>query len=254
MTPSLVLASVLVLLTTIFDPEAARRRPARPGRIVGPPPVVSVDDDFRNGALGWQAGFADYSPANDQNGSMGLEAGIRPLPPELGVIGTGFYFRGNNHSDDLFMFMKKRLTAADGIRPSQRYEASFHIVLASNAGSECGGIGGAPGQSVYLKTGASAVEPAVFLDTDDHFRMNVDKGNQAEGGPAGSVAGHIGTSSTDCRGDSPFMSIERTHRHPFVVTASDSGDLWLLIGTDSGFEGITRLYYQSIEVTLTPVN
>jgi hypothetical protein len=94
----------------------------------------------------------------------------------------------------------------------------------------------------------------VFLDTDDHFRMNVDIGNQAVGGPAGSVAGDIGTSSADCRFESPFMSIERMHQHPFVVTASESGDLWLLVGTDSGFEGITRLYYQSISVTLTPVD
>ena len=29
------------------------------------------------------------------------------------------------------------------------------------------------------------------------------------------------------------------------------GALWLLVGTDSGFEGLTALYYQRIEVTLT---
>jgi len=29
--------------------------------------------------------------------------------------------------------------------------------------------------------------------------------------------------------------------------------LWLLVGTDSGFEATTALYYQRIEVTLTPV-
>jgi len=30
--------------------------------------------------------------------------------------------------------------------------------------------------------------------------------------------------------------------------------LWLLVGTDSGFEALTGLYYQRIDVTLTPVS
>jgi hypothetical protein len=183
---------------------------------------------------------------------MELEARIRPLPPELNVPGNGFFFRGRNHSDDLFMFMKKKLTAADGIRPLQSYRASFHVVLASNAGAECGGIGGAPGDSVYLKTGATGREPRVVLAEDQHYRMTVDIGNQSHGGRDASVAGNISTPSTDCRGDSPFMTIERVHVHPFSVTANQFGELWLLIGTDSGFEGITSLYYQSVSVTLTP--
>jgi hypothetical protein len=48
------------------------------------------------------------------------------------------------------------------------------------------------------------------------------------------------------------MTIERAHVHPNAVTANQFGELWLLIGTDSGFEGITSLYYQSISVTLRP--
>ena len=36
----------------------------------------------------------------------------------------------------------------------------------------------------------------------------------------------------------------------FNVTTSDDGTLWLVVGTDSGFEGITTLYYDRISVTL----
>ncbi len=39
----------------------------------------------------------------------------------------------------------------------------------------------------------------------------------------------------------------------FEVTTGDDGGLWLIVGTDSGFEGETRLYYTTIEVTLTPL-
>lgn len=72
----------------------------------GTPAPITVTYDFRNGAQGWQAGFADYPPATD-DGFYGLKAEIRSLPPELGINGTGFYIQGNNHSDDLFMFLKR---------------------------------------------------------------------------------------------------------------------------------------------------
>ena len=51
----------------------------------------------------------------------------------------------------------------------------------------------------------------------------------------------------------PYVSLERSHEHSHVVTASDDGELWLLVGTDSGFEGLTGMYYQEIHVTLQPV-
>ena len=40
---------------------------------------------------------------------------------------------------------------------------------------------------------------------------------------------------------------------PVVVEADDAGGAWLIVGTDSGFEGLTRLYYDWISFTLTPV-
>src|SRR5690606_36376191 len=60
-------------------------------------PVV-VDDDFSNGALGWSGFFVDHPPGVEEAWQM--EAGMRPLPEELGIAGTGFMITGNNHSDD----------------------------------------------------------------------------------------------------------------------------------------------------------
>jgi hypothetical protein len=34
-------------------------------------------------------------------------------------------------------------------------------------------------------------------------------------------------------------------------STDENGDLWLLVGTDSAFAGVTELYYQSIRVELT---
>lgn len=165
--------------------------------------------------LFWSAGFADYSPLNRD---MDLQSGIRPLPPEVGT-GMGFFISGNNRSDDLFMFLTRLVTALKGIVPNRRYEVAFRNLLAADA----------------------------------HYRLNLDKGNQATGGPAGTVAGNISTGSSNCSDGAPFQTIERVHKHTFDVTSDAGGNLWLLIGTDSGFEGRTSLYYQSITATLTPV-
>ena len=73
-----------------------------------------------------------------------LRAEMRDLPPELGVSGTGFYFQGSNLSDDLFMFMKRRLGPSDGVVAGQAYWLDYTVVLASGA-SACAGIGGSPG-------------------------------------------------------------------------------------------------------------
>lgn len=239
---------LLVLSTVSSGLEAQSRRRAVARK---PLATVIVADDFRNGALGWTAAFADYAPVTAP--VMELDSGMRPLPPELGVAGTGFWITGHNRSDDLFMFLSKKLSAADGILPSQRYRVRFSITAASSAGSGCVGIGGSPGDSVYLKAGATPSAPRVELSSDLYL-VNFDKGQQSQSGTEMSVAGTIGNGSSNCSESAPFISLGWQHTHPEVVTSNEFGELWLVVGTDSAFEGKTTLYYQAIEATLTPAN
>jgi hypothetical protein len=225
----------------------------------GTPAPITVSYDFRNGAQGWQAGFADYPPATD-DGFYDLKAEIRSLPPELGINGTGFYIQGNNHSDDLFMFLKRRLSSADGVVVGMSYEITFKIVFASRAPTGCGGVGGSPGESVYLKAGASPAEPLALLTpppTDprffSHLRMNVDKSDQSQSGIAASVVSDIANGRPCEQSSNQYVSLERVHQHTSLVNANSNGELWLLVGTDSGFEALTAIYYQRIDVTLTPI-
>ena len=215
-------------------------------------PQVRRTFDFRGGRQGWEAGFADYAPEMVE--TLELEAGPRVLPPELGLEGPGFVLSGANRSDDLFMFLKRRLTNVDGVLPDRAYSVEYAITFASAAPTGCSGIGGSPGESVYLKAGAASVEPLVLLDdADNHLRMNIDKGNQALGGRDASLVSDVANGRPCESGDEPFVSLRRHHVHIPEVTASAEGELWVLLGTDSGFEGTTTLYYQRIEVTLTPL-
>ena len=80
--------------------------------------------------------------------------------------------------------------------------------------------------------------------------------NGATIGTAASVVGNIanGLSADEIdMGNPPYVSLKRQHEHEYTVTASPDGELWLLVGTDSGFEGLTGIYYQRIAVTLKSV-
>lgn len=216
--------------------------------------TIELDYNFHHGVLGWTAGFADYPP--NVGTDYELFAGIRYMPRKLTYVPKrGFYIQGHNRSDDLFMFFKRRLAAEDGVVANQTYRIEFIVKFASNAASGCSGIGGAPGESVALKVGASSIEPLAVLQSNGYLRMNIDKGNQSQGGAAASVAGNI-SNGIPCGQASPFFPfalVERTHQHTSAITSNANGELWLLVGTDSGFEGLTRLYFQSVRVRLVTV-
>ncbi|WP_406695215.1 dockerin type I domain-containing protein [Singulisphaera sp. Ch08] len=218
---------------------------------VGAVETVTASFDFTQGDQGWESGFADL-PANP-NASYELQAGLRPLPPSLGVNGTGYLLQSHNRSDDVFMYLKRKLDVTDGIVPNQVYSVKFQITLASNAPSGSFGVGGAPGEAVVLKAGAGPVEPRGVAN-NGFVRLNVDIGDQSTGGPGASAVGHIANGETENGTDPvPYVSLTKQHTHTFAAKADNDGNLWLLVGTDSGFEGLTALYYQEIKVQVSPL-
>jgi hypothetical protein len=213
---------------------------------------VQVKSNFDAGRpLGWLAGWADYPPG--QESLFELASGIRDLPAELGG-GKGYYISGNNHSDDLFMFLKRKLGTEQGLKKNTTYLARFELTFASNAPSGCSGIGGSPGDSVYVKADATTIEPKAVAGPEG-YKMNIDKGNQALSGRDASNVGTI-ANGQDCEAagaDPTYKPVRKTHVHMARVRTDSQGNLWVLVGTDSGFEGTTSIYVQSIDVRLLPV-
>src|SRR5690606_2523779 len=87
---------------------------------------------------------------------------------------------------------------------------------------------------------------------ENHLRPSVNVGFQSQGGPAATVVGVI-ANGRDATDPAQFVALTRGHRHGFPVRADAGGRLWLLVMTDSAFEGPTTLHYLRIRATLTPV-
>lgn len=210
---------------------------------------IDLEFTFPDDLQGWVAGFADYPVG--QETFYQLTSGYLPLPLGLGVPADAPFISGDNHSDDLFMFWKRRLGPQDGLRPEAAYDVRFTITIATEAASGCTGIGGAPGEGVFVKAGAADVEP-VAVDSAGTYRMNIDIGSQATGGTDAMVLGDVANSSTDCSAWVWEFKTLDSSGIPFTVTADPLGTVWLIVGSDSGYEGATRLYYSRIQVVLTP--
>ena len=202
-----------------------------------------VNFDLRHSCSGWQAGFADYRA--DQESLYELTS---TCSDESTNLNPGLFISGDNHSDDLFMFIKRPVC---NLEPSTLYEVEAWVEFWSRAPTGCLGIGGDPGANVYVKFGASPEEPSPVIDAGGRVGLNVDIGHQSNRGADTLVLGDIATSFTDCHNEQYEVKGLETPS-PLITRSDERGTLWIFVGTDSGFEGITSLFYTGVRVHIHP--
>ena len=194
---------------------------------------------------GWTAGFADL-PADYDPDFLCVGFGLERTSLRFG--GHAIYLSGHNRSDDLFMYLQQHIT---GLKPETTYQVDFSIDLASNTPEGMMEIGGSPGESVYIKAGAVNREPELVTDDIDWLRLNIDKGNQATEGEDMINLGTIANPNIDLgtfTGEEYALMNLNNQELWFRVTSDADGSIWVIIGSDLGFEGATTLYYDAIEI------
>lgn len=206
---------------------------------------TACEDDEDQGALlefkynfatndnGWTGDFADYPVGEETFYELSFTHDTLPAP--LDKSKKALKINGNNHSDDLFMFTKKKLS---GLAPNTEYTVDFEFELASNLPTNSVGVGGGPGTATYVKAGASATEPKK-VEEDDFYEFSLEKGNQAQSGKDGIVLGTLGITGDDFT----YKLIERNNEdQTFKAKTDGEGNLWVYLGVDSGFEGVHTFY------------
>jgi len=236
-------AAVLLALTACGGDNLQQPPQAAP---VAPPvpTAATITIDFSKGIDGWTAGVADYK---DDNEPTETGAGWSKLPPPVG--GTGYYLISHNNSDDLFTFTKRQFS---GLVPNAKYTVTFEMTYATNAATGCFGVGGARGENVYMVAGAATDEPKVVKQSSDNrYRLNFDHGDQAVSGKQGKVLGTQGIEGLDC-GGTEFAKATRKSEEAIAFTADKDGKFWIVLGTDSAFEGTNDIYLLGAVASIKP--
>ncbi|MGC9353165.1 MAG: hypothetical protein ACP5D9_04965 [Mariniphaga sp.] len=203
------------------------------------PDPVEFYFDFADGTEGWTGDFADYPVGEEEFYELVFEHDTLPEPLDQNQM--ALKQSGNNHSDDLFMFIKRKV---NGLEPNKVYFITFTVEFATNVPDDTMGAGGSPGESVYIKVGAATTEPRKVKDDQNFYRMNTDNNNQSRNGDDMVVAGDF-SNDTD---QAVYTLKTVTNDSPFGAATDENGNLWLIIGTDSGFEATTTIYYNSVKV------
>jgi len=203
--------------------------------------VVDIEVEFSAWMSKWTGAASDYTSETAPS-EVVFRMEELPAPAD----GRGVLIAGRNHSDDLFLYIKRRF---DGMRPVTTYHLAFTLRYVSNAPKGCAGVGGAPGESVWMKVGASNLEPRTVV-LDGNYATNIDHGVQAGNGSDMVVVGTLATSNPDCRARRyEEMTGTGVLRN---VRTDGSGGLWLVIGMDSGYEAGSQVYLRSLSVRATP--
>lgn len=216
------------------------------------PSALEFKYTFAQTAEGWTAGFADL-PADYKSMDFQLQNGPKSLPESGATSGGSFMLSGMNRSDDLFMYLSRRLDKSGGLKANTVYQVKLAFDLTVKSAGDSVGIGGSPLSSVYVKAGVLNQEPKA-IETQENggegfLRMNVDKGNQSVDGKDMPLLGNLEPDPADTPESDGYFAkhFERT----FTATSGPNGEIYVIIGTDSGYEGLTTLYYSNIALTVS---
>lgn len=213
-------------------------------------PSSSFVADFQFGnpqtTAGWVASAADYSAADE--GLVGFVGDVRVRPEDIGSTLQALYLRGNNVSDDLFMFWYRKL---DGFLPNTEYTAGFDVEYISNVSQDCtSGVG----PSTWIKAGLLGTAPVTTVDQTGWYRVNFDKGQQAQDGGTVVNVGDIRNNRIGCVAGGPYgLWARHSGEDAVTVTSNAAGEVWLILGTESGFEAVHDIYFTRFGVRFRPV-
>lgn len=204
-----------------------------------PEPVEHIWN-FTSGNEGWNGDFSEYPFGEEALYELLFEYDSLPMPldHEQGALKLS----GNNLNGDLFMFVKKKIT---GLDPNTVYYVSFNVEFASNVPADSTDQE-SPGQLVFMGAGATPVEPMKVNGESNIYHMNIDKYNLNRDGEDMIVMGNVSNGLQQA--DYSLVSLE--NENPFRVVTGDMGEIWLIIGIDSGYPAAATYFLNSVMVRL----
>tara|TARA_R110002124_G_scaffold271631_1_gene440548 strand:- start:17 stop:724 length:708 start_codon:yes stop_codon:yes gene_type:complete len=203
--------------------------------------ITTVDSEFQTGIDNWTPGLAGYTAQTD-SATVDWQVSYSRLRPPLDTTRYGLKMQSTNDDTDLFMFVTKKVA---GLEPLTNYYIQFDIALSTNVFKDSLDLLGKPGQSVFLKVGAFPNEPAYVL-VNGVATLNVDKGVVSKSGSDLISLGEV--NNQEIR--KIFTLVHYNNPDTYTVRTNSNGELWLYLGTDSGYPGKTTYYIDRAVIKL----
>jgi len=214
--------------------------------------ITIVESQFETTVESWSADFAQYSDAlftgskKDSLTRAYLQIAMdrTRLPVALDSTKYGLRSQSYNRKDSLFTFFKKKVA---GFIPGRDYNVVFDIDLGTSYFEKGVDSLGSPAAAVYLKAGASPNEPTKTL-ANGYYKFNLDKGKLSQDGTEMVVLGNVSNDTDSQR----YVRVRRSNGNKAIkVRPNANGEIWLCVGTESNYKGISILYFDKIKTTIT---
>jgi len=215
--------------------------------------------DFETGRQGWEPIFVGV-PKDKEGGEdlavNEIESDHRALPDEVEKEGEALFARGFTGTPGLGLFFRRRVS---GLAPGTRYRVSFEVEIASNVGEGCFGAGGSP-SSTRIHTVAVPRKPTREVKEGrltDFYVFDDEATAEAMASPT-SALGTI-ANGLPCKEASeigwPFRLKTLSSEPDFwTVTTGEKGEVWLLVGSITSFNGKVSLYYNEVTARFEKVD
>lgn len=237
----------IILLSSCGSSSEENEAPSHIALPIAPGVVLSYS--FSNSVEGFEINVADYYVDHPDNKKIAAGLALLPEPYEYR---QGIRFSWFNYSADIKGFIKKKITQLEA---DTTYSVSFRVEIITSESNECAGVGGGPGSSVYVKGAVLSFEPTRFVSSESGvnamYRVNIDDGQS--GGEDVALLGNIGLPiSCEASQESQTWELKTlANDEGYTVTTSSSGDAWVYVSIDSGFEGTTEVFIADVELEIT---
>jgi hypothetical protein len=221
-----------IIVLTLIGCEGKENKPDNP-------PLQIFE--FSQNTQGWSSFFSDYPVGSEEFYELQFQHTNLPVP--LNTNTFALKLSGNNHSDDLMSLIYRKF---EGLQPNADYAVTFDVDIASIAQSNSVGAGGSP--DLFLGAGGISQVPANSIDGLNIYRSNFEGFQDGKSNNVFKMLGRIGVSDNTTE----WTMINRNNIDaPIILKTNSNGELWLMMGTDSGFEATTTLYFTKITIRFT---
>ncbi|WDV45689.1 hypothetical protein PV797_19680 [Clostridiaceae bacterium M8S5] len=192
-----------------------------------------------NNNEGWTYDFSNVSVADIKK--YGLEARHSKIPVK-GSSRKGIMMKYTVAQDNIFMYITKKLSPKDDLKPNKKYKVRLSFDIATNQSRDKLSAK----DRVFIKAGIVNEEPKERQKKGLKL-INIDTGDFGCSGNDMRILGDIYKTNGTKDESYQYKSFETI----LDITTNEKGEAWIIIGADSGIKSKFTLYFTKIRVVFS---